>query len=134
MGNLSVATASLVLLIGFSGGVVSPLLGVGGGLIVIPALLILLPSVTYIQARACSTAMSIFTSSQSAAMHWREGNVDRRLAWRFALLTAIGAAAGVLAVHQPGWAEGARSAMAVLMIFVAGRFAWDGIRGRELAG
>ncbi len=133
-GNLSLVTSSVVVLIGFSGGVVSPLLGVGGGLIVIPALLILLPGVTYIQARACSTAMSVFTSSQSATMHWQAGNVDRRLAWRFALLTAFGAAAGVMAVHQPGWAEVARTAMAVILILVAGRFAWDGLRGREAAG
>jgi uncharacterized protein len=133
-GNLSLLTSSVVVLIGFSGGIVSPLLGVGGGLIVIPALLILLPGVSYIQARACSTAMSVFTSSQSATMHWQAGNVDRRLAWRFALLTAFGAAAGVMAVHQPGWAEGARAAMAVILILVAGRFAWDGLRGRELAG
>jgi uncharacterized membrane protein YfcA len=131
-GNLSLVTASVVLLIGFSGGIVAPLLGVGGGLVVIPALLILLPGVSYIQARACSTAMSVFTSSQSAAMHWQAGNVDRKLAWRFALLTAFGAVAGVLAVHQPGWAGVARGAMAIILLFVAARFAWDGIRGREL--
>jgi uncharacterized membrane protein YfcA len=133
-GNLSPLTASVVAVIGFSGGVVAPLLGVGGGLIVIPALLILLPGVTYIEARACSTAMSVFTASQSAAMHWQAGNVERKLALRFALMTAFGAAAGVLAVHQPGWADGARTAMAVILLFVAARFAWDGIRGREPQG
>ena len=129
--GLSTAQMGIVLLVGFGGGFVAPLLGVGGGLVVIPALLLSLQDVSYLQARACSTALSVFTSSQSAALHWRAGNVDRRLAWRFALLTVLGSVVGVLAVHQPGWSGAARSAMALILLFVAGRFAWDVLRARR---
>lgn len=129
--GLTTVQGAIVLAIGFAGGFVAPLLGVGGGLVVIPALLLSLPGFSYLQARACSTALSVFTSSQSAALHARAGNVDRRLAWRFALLTALGSAAGVLAVHQPGWAGGARVAMALILLFVAGRFGWDALRARR---
>ena len=131
--SLSIAEGASVLGIGFSGGFVAPLLGVGGGLVVIPALLLSLPGCSYLEARACSTALSVFTASQSAVLHWRAGNADRPLAWRFALLTALGSATGVLAVHRPGWAEAARIAMALILLFVAGRFGWDALRHRSSA-
>lgn len=131
LDGLTLGQGAVVALIGFGGGFVAPLLGVGGGLIVIPALLLSLPGVSYLEARACSTAFSVFTASQSAALHLKAGNVDRPLAWRFALLTALGSAAGVLAVHQAGWAEVARIAMALILVFVAGRFGWDVVRARR---
>ncbi len=124
----------IVLLVGFGGGFISPLLGVGGGLIVIPALFLFLPGISYLQARACSTAMTVITAAQAAHLHWRAGNVDRSLVWRFAALTAVSSLLGVLAVHRPGWANVARIAMAMILFLVAARFAWDVARKPWLAG
>lgn len=127
--EISVGDMGVVLLVGFGGGFISPLLGVGGGLLVIPALFLFLPQVSYLQARACSTAMTVITSAQAAHLHWRAGNVERSLVWRFAAITAAGALLGVLAVHRPGWANVARIAMALILFLVAARFAWDVVRG-----
>ncbi len=122
LGALEVA---IVALIGFAGGFIAPILGVGGGLLVVPALYLSFPAITILEARACSVAMTILTSGQSAWLHARAGSVDRApLRW-LAPATVVGAVAGVVAVHQPGWAEVARLGLGIVLIFVAARFAWD---------
>jgi uncharacterized protein len=120
---------ALVALIGFGGGFLAPLLGVGGGLLVVPALFLGLPAIDYLEARACSVAMTVVTSAQSAFLYLRSGQVDRANALRMAGLTAVGAALGVFAVHRPGWTEVARFLLAAILLFVAVRFAWDATRG-----
>ena len=71
-----------MLLLGSFVGVMAGLLGIGGGLIVVPALLILLPqagiepSVTMHIALATSLATIIATSGSSALNHLKLGNVD----------------------------------------------------------
>jgi len=116
---------AIVLLIGFGGGFISPLLGVGGGLLVVPALFLSFPGMSILEARACSVAMTIFTSGQSAWLHSRAGSVERApLIW-LAPATVIGAALGVVFVHRPGWAEYARVALGFVLVLVAARFAWD---------
>ena len=118
-----------VVLIGVGGGFIAPLLGVGGGLFVVPALFLGLPSIGYLEARACSIAMTVVTSAQSSILYLRAGQIEVAHARRFALTTAVGAILGVYAVHRPGWAELARLVMAGMLLFVAARFAWDTTRG-----
>ncbi|MBL8800469.1 MAG: sulfite exporter TauE/SafE family protein [Planctomycetes bacterium] len=118
----------LVALIGFVGGFIAPILGVGGGLFVVPALYLSFPSISILEARACSVAMTILTSGQSAWLHARAGSVDAGpLKW-LGPATVVGAALGVVAVHQPGWAAVARVGLGVILLAVAARFAWDELR------
>ena len=71
-----------MLLLGSFVGVMAGLLGIGGGLIVVPALLILLPqagidaSISMNMALATSLATIIATSGSSALNHLKLGNVD----------------------------------------------------------
>jgi uncharacterized membrane protein YfcA len=118
----------LVALIGFVGGFIAPILGVGGGLFVVPALYLSFPSISILEARACSVAMTILTSGQSAWLHARAGSVDAGpLKW-LGPATVVGSALGVVAVHQPGWAAVARVGLGVILLVVAARFAWDELR------
>jgi uncharacterized protein len=129
--EVGAATVLVVLSIGFLGGFISPLLGVGGGLLVIPALFLSLPTITYLEARACSMAMTVFVSLQSAQAYWTAGQVERKVALRFAPWTIVGSLGGVLSVHRPGWAEGARVAMGVVLVLVALRFLLDVVSARR---
>jgi uncharacterized membrane protein YfcA len=129
--TLAPATTAIVLAIGFGGGFVAPLLGVGGGLLVIPALFLSLPALSYIEARACSMAMTIFVSVQSAQAYWRRGEIELAQVRGLLPATVVGALGGVLAVHQDGWVEGARVTMGMVLVGIALRFAGDVLRGER---
>jgi len=123
----------IVALIGFVGGFIAPILGVGGGLFVVPALYLSFPAISILEARACSVAMTILTSGQSAWLHARAGSVDAApLKWLLPA-TVAGSVLGVVAVHQPGWAAVARVGLGVILLVVAARFAWDEFRPGSIA-
>jgi uncharacterized membrane protein YfcA len=126
--DLDLVHMLLVLAIGFGGGFIAPILGVGGGLLAVPALYLSFPSITILEARACSVAMTVLTSGQAAYLHWRSGAVESRSVRWLAPTTVLGAAAGVFAVHQPGWAEVARVGLGCVLLVFAARFGWDGWR------
>ena len=69
---------------GLLAGVLAGLLGIGGGLVIVPVLLWLLPgwgvseSVVMHLALGTSMATIVFTSVVSGRSHWRRGSVDRR--------------------------------------------------------
>lgn len=111
--------------IGWLGGFVSPLFGIGGGLVVVPALYLALPQVDFLHARAASTAMSFVTSAQLAWMYAREKKLDTASAMPLAVTALLAGVLGVFAVHRPGWADAARAWMGVLLFAVAARFLWD---------
>jgi uncharacterized protein len=129
--ELTPETTAVVLAVGFGGGFIAPILGVGGGLLVIPALFLSLPTISYLEARACSMAMTIFVSAQSVQSYWRRGEIDLARVGGLIAATVVGALAGVWAVHREGWVEGARVAMGVVLGAVALRFASDVLRGRR---
>ena len=120
-----------IVAIGFAGGFVAPLLGVGGGLIVVPALFLGVPGMTYLAARASSTAMSVANSAQLNWMNLRAGKVHRASAVPFSIVAGCGAVAGILLVHRPGWSDAARSMMGVMLLAVGAKFAWSGWRSRK---
>jgi len=122
---LDVAKSLWVIAVGVGGGFLSPLLGVGGGILVIPALFLTLPDMCYLEARACSMAMSVVNAAQSVWLHVRGGTVHFKVAVPFTLIAVIGAVLGVWAVHQPGWADVARVTMTIVLVLVALRFGWD---------
>lgn len=111
--------------IGFASGFVAPLLGIGGGLVAVPALLFGVPGLGYLGARAASMAMSVVTSWQSVWLYRR----DKQVALAWAIWLALGAIAGgwigVELVHRPGLVEIARELLVVTLFVVALRLAFD---------
>ena len=91
---------------GIAGGVLAGLLGVGGGIVIVPALEFVLewygvPSTFRMHiAVATSLAVIIPTSISSARAHHRRGAVDVALAKRWAPLIAIGSIIGVIIASQ----------------------------------
>ena len=109
---LTVATGLLV-------GVASGILGVGGGILLVPAMTLGFGISQHV-AQGTSLAAIIPTSVVGAVTHDRRGNVLRRAA----LFMAIGATAGavlgaVVALHLPR--EVLARAFGVLLLFAASR-------------
>ncbi|TNF16978.1 MAG: sulfite exporter TauE/SafE family protein, partial [Vibrionaceae bacterium] len=79
---MSIELMALLLVLGSVVGVLAGLLGIGGGLVVVPALLFLLPQagispdIVMQLALATSLATIIVTSGSSALNHLKLGNVD----------------------------------------------------------
>jgi uncharacterized membrane protein YfcA len=132
LGPWDFATAAMI---GLGGGFVAPLLGIGGGLVAVPALLVFLPSLGHLGARACSMAMAVVTSTRSMVLYYRAGELNIKRSASFAIGAAIGAFIGVQLVHIPGVAEVAKKMLAATLLIVAVRFAIDlwGNRGKTVS-
>lgn len=91
-------------------GVLAGLLGIGGGLIIVPVLFVLLPAMNIVPAEhamliavATSLASIIITSSSSVLAHHKRNNVPWDIAGAIMLGAALGAwSAGFLAHHISG--------------------------------
>lgn len=71
----------LEIAVGFVGGVLSGLLGIGGGALFVPAMVLLL-DVPQQEAQGISLAVIVVTAVVGAVTHYRHGNVDvRTAAW-----------------------------------------------------
>jgi uncharacterized membrane protein YfcA len=113
-----------IALVGLGGGFAAPVLGVGGGLVMVPGLFIGLQGLGFDAARACSLAGGCLASLISLALKHRAG----RVSWPHGSLLAtgalLGAAAGVLAKQtSPNLLELGRIALALVLVFVSLRFA-----------
>lgn len=94
---------------GATGGLLAGLLGVGGGIVIVPALDFALQAaglpieVALHVAVATSMATIIPTALSSARSHARRGSVDRDIVRHWAMPTVVGAACGALAAaHLDG--------------------------------
>jgi hypothetical protein len=124
---------ALLAAIGVAGGFVTPLLGVGGGLVLVPALFLGVPDLGFALARSASLAVAVFTATRSLWLYSREGLVEWRAASPLALGALLGAAVGVFLVHEPGWVDVARKLLACVLWVVGLRFARDLVRARRTA-
>src|SRR4051794_24163836 len=104
-------------LMGLAGGVVSGLLGVGGGILFVPALT-LAASLSQVQAEATSLLAIIPVAAMGALQQWRYGNVRLRDGLLVGLLSAAGVVAGVAAANVLGQ-HALKLAFAGLMLFIA---------------
>lgn len=111
--------------IGFVAGFVAPMLGIGGGLVAVPGLVYGVPALGYLGARACSMAMSMFTSWQSVLLYKRDGSLRTHTSGWLAVGALAGGKLGIELVHVPAVRESARWLVGFAMLFAAGRFAWD---------
>jgi len=118
-------------LAGFGAGFVSPILGIGGGLVMVPALLLGPSALGFAAVRACSMAAAVVTSFRSLSMYWKEGSVHHIAAPFLAAGAFVGAILGVTTVHMPGVTDYARQLLGLVLIFVSYRFATAWWKGRR---
>ncbi len=102
LGPEALRLALMILAAGVAAGFLAGLLGVGGGIVIVPALLFALkttgtdPAVMMHVAVATSLATIIPTSLASSRAHWRRGAVDWRIVREWAPAILLGAVAGVV--------------------------------------
>jgi uncharacterized membrane protein YfcA len=109
-------------LIGLAGGVLSGLFGIGGGLIIVPALILLLGMTPKQAAGTSLAALLLPVGILGAIEYWRAGYIDVRLALLLAVGILIGAFIGArLAIGLPN--ELIQRAFGVLLVVVGVRLA-----------
>src|SRR5204862_53035 len=88
---------------GLGAGVLASLFGIGGGILVVPALAFVHPDWAFQACRATSLVMIVPTSLAGALLHHRLANVDVTLAKGLLAGCSIGAVLGVLLANRvPG--------------------------------
>jgi uncharacterized protein len=119
---------ALLLAVGFAAGVLAGLFGVGGGVLFVPAL-VLVADLSQLEAEATSLLAIIPAAVAGTWQQQRYGNVH----WRAALVVALAAIAGVEAGVRVAEAlpeDALRRLFAVLMIAVAAQLV---LRARRAA-
>ncbi|HED66068.1 MAG TPA: sulfite exporter TauE/SafE family protein, partial [Planctomycetes bacterium] len=112
--------------VGLLGGILSPILGVGGGLVMVPGLFFFVPGITFDAARATSLAAGLVGSSRSLLLKARAN----RVLWRQGFYLGSGALAGsalgvALIEHLSGVTEVGRHLLGIILLVVGLRFAKD---------
>lgn len=109
-------------LAGLGGGFLAPLLGVGGGILIVPGLFLMVGGLGFAGARACSLAATVVTASRSAFLHYRDGRVNTTAAGYLSLGALAGGSLGVRAFHMEGVAIWGKIVFAATLIFLTLRF------------
>lgn len=112
----------LVVLLGLIIGTLSGMLGIGGGILAIPALMFLM-GLSQVKANGTTLAMMLPPIGLFAVINYaRAGYVDWRIAMLMAVGFAIGAYGGALIISSQ-WINptALRIAFALLLLYVAGR-------------
>ena len=120
--------------LGATAGILSPLLGIGGGLLVVPVLLLTLPEIGGNGARAASLAFACVTSIRSIQLYMKERVVDMSVAPWIAPGALIGAALGVQFAHMPGASAIGQRVFAIILLVTAIRFGKDFFSGPTPSG
>ena len=107
------------IVIGLAAGVVAGLLGVGGGVLFVPGLVIFI-GLTQHQAEATSLLAIVPVALVGAAAQDRYGNVRRKDALQLGLFSVVGAAAGVALANALS-GKALQVGFALFMLFVAGQ-------------
>lgn len=126
----TLVSTALALGIGVCGGFLTPLLGVAGGVLMVPALFLTLGQLGFGGARACALAAGAVAALRSLFLHTRAGNVSFALGLPLALGALVGAVGGVMAAHDPLLAHGGRVLLGSVLVAQAGRFALELRRSR----
>src|SRR5438552_5566341 len=122
---------AVVFVIGVAAGVTSVLFGLGGGVVIVPALLMAFPEAPFRMVAATSLLTVIPTSVLSIVPHARLGTIDRRLVSALAPVGIVSAIGGACVVNVvPAWP--CRIAFALFLVFVVSRLVAG--RGASTAG
>ncbi len=108
----------LYILIGLGGGVLSGLFGIGGGVVIIPALLLVAHMSPLTATGTSLGALLLPVGALGAWTYYRSGNLDMRASLLIALGLFFGAYAGAKLAHLLT-AEQLRRAFAVFLVLVA---------------
>jgi uncharacterized protein len=119
-------------LVGFLAGVVAGMLGVGGGILFVPALVIFL-GLTQVDAEATSLLAIIPVALVGAASQRRYGNLRPRDALVLGLLAIPGAVGGVAIVNAIP-ERVVEVLFALLMLYVAGQMVRRALRSTDGSG
>lgn len=121
----------LAAVLGLAAGVISGLLGVGGGILFVPTLTLVL-SLSQLRAEATSLLAIIPVALMGAARQRRYGNVQVRDGVVLGLLSAVGVVGGVAAANVVPQ-HALKLAFAGLMLLVASQFLFRLWRSRSSA-
>ncbi len=123
------AASALALGIGLAGGTLTPLLGVAGGVVMVPALFLFLAQ-PFGAARAAALAAGAVSALRALVLHARARNISFALGLPLAVGALFGALLGVLAAHDSRLVHGGRILLGGVMLVQAGRFALELWRAR----
>jgi uncharacterized protein len=127
VGVSSVALLVALVAVGAASGVLAGLLGVGGGVLLVP-FLVLAVGMTQHEAEATSLLVVLPTAIVASLTLWRKGVGDLPAALGMGVVGAVGAAVGALvALSLPGGAL--RTVFAVFLGLVGLRLVRDGLVG-----
>lgn len=116
-------TAFLFLVIGSIAGVLSGMFGIGGGIVIVPALMLIAKMAPLTATGTSLAALLLPVGALGAWEYYRNGNIDVRAALLVALGLFVGAWFGARIAHTVG-DEGVKKAFAVFLVLVAGRIWW----------
>jgi uncharacterized protein len=119
----------LAAVMGAAAGVLSGLLGVGGGILFVPALTLVL-SLSQVKAEATSLLAIIPVALVGAARQYRYGNVRVRDGATLGLISAVGVAGGVALANLVPQRE-LKLGFAAVLLFVAAQFLRRWARSRQ---
>jgi uncharacterized membrane protein YfcA len=125
---VSATTVALALALGLAAGVLSGALGVGGGILFVPALVAL--GLGQVEAAATSLLAIVPTASVAVVRHHAYGNVRLREAAVVGIGAIVGVEAGArIATSLPE--DLLRRLFGLLLLAVAGQLAYGAFRGRR---
>lgn len=122
----------LAVLFGLAGGVVSGLLGVGGGILFVPALAIFLDE-SQVGAEATSLLAIVPVAAVGAWRQYRYGNVELRVGLVVGALSLVGVGIGVVIANAVSQRV-LELSFAALLLVVAGRLVLHSLRSSVEAG
>jgi uncharacterized protein len=116
--KMDIQTVVIVILIGITAGMLSGLVGIGGGLVIVPALVYFLGFSQH-TAQGTSLALILLPVGIFAVIfYYKQGHVDIKVVWLLAIGFVIGSALGSkVALNLPQ--ETVKKIFAVLMILIA---------------
>lgn len=125
---MSATTVALAIALGLAAGVLSGMFGVGGGILFVPALVVL--GLGQLEAQATSLLAILPTVAAGAWNQRRYGNLRLHSAAVLGLASVAGVLAGAwIAISLPE--DALRRLFAVLLLLVAARLVWRASRSRR---
>jgi len=108
--------------IGLAGGSLTPLLGIAGGVVMVPALFLSMQELGFGGARACALAAGAVAALRSLWLHARARNISYALGLPLAAGALVGALVGVEAAHLESFAFYGRILLGCILLAQGGRF------------
>ncbi|MFM7126722.1 MAG: sulfite exporter TauE/SafE family protein [Actinomycetota bacterium] len=122
-GEIDVLMAVALIAIGLASGILAGLLGIGGGVIMVPAMVVLFSELSVV-AKGTSVAVIIPTAIMGTWRNWKADNVDLRVAGVVGLSGVVSAVVGGLIADHLSQ-DLSNVLFATLILVVATRMVWD---------